>query len=124
MIVNVHIKGVGCDVASIPRFREKMNNARLVKRIFTDYEQKYITDKCLSTSTGIWAAKEAVSKSLGTGFFNFTVRDIEVRHNEQGQPQIILYNGAFECAKKLGIKYIHVSISHESELALAFAVAE
>lgn len=42
MIVNVHIKGVGCDVASIPRFREKMNNARLVKRIFTDYEQSIL----------------------------------------------------------------------------------
>ena len=73
---------------------------------------------------GIWAAKEAASKSLGTGFYGFTIKDIEVRHTAQGQPQIILYNGALKQAEQLGVKRIHISISHESEQALAFAVAE
>lgn len=122
--MNVCIKGVGCDIVSIPRFKEKMNNTRLADKIFTEYEQNYIADKQISSAAGIWAAKEAVSKSLGTGFCDFAVKDVEVRHNAQGQPQIILYNGALKRSEKLGIKCIHISISHESEQALAFAVAE
>ena len=124
MKMNFCIKGIGCDITSIPRFKEKMHNIRLIDKIFTEYEQNYIADKQISSASGIWAAKEAVSKSLGTGFCGFTVKDIEVRHNAQGQPQIILYNGALKRAEELGIKHIHISISHEYEQALSFAVAE
>ena len=124
MKMNVCIKGVGCDTVSIPRFEEKMNNTRLVDKLFTEYEQNYIADKQIPSAAGIWAAKEDASKSLGTGFYGFTIKDIEVRHTAQGQPQIILYNGALKQAEKLGVKRIHISISHESEQALAFAVAE
>lgn len=67
MKMNVCIKGVGCDTVSIPRFEEKMNNTRLVDKLFTEYEQNYIADKQIPSAAGIWAAKEAASKSLGTG---------------------------------------------------------
>lgn len=124
MKMNGFIKGVGCDIVSIPRFKEKMNNTRFADKIFTGYEQNYIADKQVSSAAGLWAAKEAVSKALGTGFVGFSVKDIEVRHTAQGQPQIILYNGAQKRSEELGIQNIHISISHESEQALAFAVAE
>ena len=68
MKMNVCIKGVGCDTVSIPRLEEKMTNTRLADMLFTEYEQNYIADKQIYSAAGIWAAKEAVSKSLGTGF--------------------------------------------------------
>ena len=98
MKMNVCIKGAGCDTVSIPRFEEKMNNTRVVDKLFTEYEQNYIADKQIPSAAGIWAAKEAASKSLGTGFYGFTIKDIEVRHTAHGQPQIILYNGALNLA--------------------------
>lgn len=73
MKMNVCIKGVGCDTVSIPRLEEKMTNTRLADMLFTEYEQNYIADKQIYSAAGIWAAKEAVSKSLGTGFCGFTL---------------------------------------------------
>ena len=67
MKINVCIKGVGCDIVSIPRLEEKMANTRLADKLFTEYGQNYIADKQIHSAAGIWAAKEAVSKSLGTG---------------------------------------------------------
>lgn len=124
MKMNICIKGVGCDTVSIPRFEEKMNNTRLVDKLFTEYEQNYIADKQIPSAAGIWAAKEAVSKALGTGFVGFTAKDIEIRHNESGTPQIMLYNGAKTRAELIDVKTVYISISHEKEQAMAFAVIE
>ena len=121
---NVCIKGVGCDIVSIPRFKEKMKNTRFADKIFTEHEQKYFADKQACTAAGLWAAKEAVSKALGTGFVGFTAKDIEVRHNESGTPQIVLYNGAGARSESIDVRNIHISISHEKEQALAFVVIE
>ena len=53
MKMNVCIKGVGCDTVSIPRFEEKMNNTRLVDKLFTEYEQNYIADKQIPSAAGL-----------------------------------------------------------------------
>ena len=71
MKMNVCIKGVGCDTVSIPRFEEKMNNTRLVDKLFTEYEQNYIADKQIPSAAGIWAAKEAASLLLLSNFSKF-----------------------------------------------------
>ena len=122
--MRVSIKGIGCDIVSISRIAKVIVDQKFLDKVYTVYEQDYIYQKGAQTAAGLWAAKEAASKSLGTGFYGFTIKDIEVRHTAQGQPQIILYNGALKQAEKLGVKRIHISISHESEQALAFAVAE
>lgn len=124
MKMNVCIKGVGCDIVDIPRFKEKMKNTRLVDKIFTEHEQKYFANRQVFTAAGLWAAKEAVSKALGTGFVGVTAKDIEIRHNENGTPQIVLYNGARSRSELIDVRNIHVSISHEKEQALAFVVIE
>ena len=71
MKMNVCIKGVGCDIVSIPRFEEKMNNTRLADKLFTEYEQNYIADKQIPSAAGIWAAKEAASLLLLSNFSKF-----------------------------------------------------
>ena len=72
MKMKICIKGVGCDIVSILRFKEKMKNIKFADKIFTVYEQNYLVNKPVSSAAGIWATKEAVSKSLGTGFCGFS----------------------------------------------------
>ena len=118
------IKGIGCDMVSVTRIAGLLCEEKFQNKVYTVYEQGYICQKNEQTAAGIWAAKEAVSKALGTGFNGFCMKDIEVRHSESGAPQIQLYNGAEMRAKKIGVKNIHVSISHEKQQAMAFVVVE
>ena len=118
------IKGVGCDIVSVSRIAEVIVDQRFLDKVYTVYEQAYISEKGKQTAAGLWAAKEAVSKALGTGFVGFTAKDIEIKHDKSGAPQIVLYNGAKTTAESVDAKNIHINISHEKEQALAFAVIE
>ena len=118
------IKGIGCDIVSVPRISQMMIKERFSEKVYTAYEQDYIKGKTIQTAAGIWAAKEAVSKALGTGFSGLTAKDIEVRHHENGMPYITLYNGAEKQANLLHIERIYISISHEKVFAMATAIAE
>lgn len=122
--MNGFIKGVGCDIVSVSRIAKVIVDQRFLDNVYTVYEREYISEKGTQTAAGIWAAKEAVSKALGTGFVGFTAKDIEIRHNESGAPQIVLYNGAKTRSEWIHVKNIYISISHEQEQALAFAVIE
>lgn len=118
------IKGIGCDIVDISRVEQLLNQNRFLEKVYTPYEQEYIRGKTAHTAAGLWAAKEAVSKALGTGFKGFVMKDIEILHNKNGQPQVMLCNGAKATAEKMKIKQIHISISHEDKQAIAFAVAQ
>ena len=73
---------------------------------------------------GKQAVKEAVAKSLGTGFLGFGPADIEVLRDELGKPYVKVYGGAREKARERNITWFHVSITNTNEYAVAFAVAE
>lgn len=118
------IRGVGCDIVSVSRIARLLRETRFLSSVCTEREQMYCKDKSAGTVAGLWAAKEAVSKALGTGFSGFTAKDIEVCHDEYGQPFAVLHNGAKREAAEHNVERIHLSISHEKEQAIAFAVAE
>ena len=73
------------------------------------------------TFAGRWAAKEAVSKVLGLGVRGIGWRDIEVVRLPTGQPSIKLHGRAAARADQLGMGRIAVSITHESDYAVAIA---
>lgn len=118
------IKGIGCDMVDISRIERLVRQSRFIQKVYTPYEQELVSDKSAHTAAGIWAAKEAVSKALGTGFAGFKIRDIEIRTNENGKPYVRLYEGAQRILSALGGEQIHLSISHERNQALAFTVIE
>lgn len=118
------IKGIGGDIVSVSRIAVLLGNTRFLDKVCTEYEQNYLCGKGAQTAAGIWAAKEAVSKALGTGCAGFGLHDIEVRHDENGAPRIVLHHGAKARAELIGATSVHVSISHETEQALAFAAIE
>ena len=120
------IKGTGIDMAEVVRIEKNIENERFLNKIYCENEIKYLSVRKFNpqTATGMFAAKEAVSKCLGTGFTNFGPRDIEIIKDELGKPMVKLMNNALKRAVKLNIDIIHLSISHTKEYAIAYCVAE
>lgn len=118
------IKGVGCDITKIERIEKLMLNTLFTRKVFTSAEQAYVSTKSIQSAAGLWAAKEAVSKALGTGFVGFSMRDIEILHDENGKPYAELHEGAQKRFEELCGKQLYVSISHENDTAIAFAIVE
>ncbi len=100
-----------------PRIRE-----RFITRVFTQAEQAQARNDN-ETLSGIFAAKEAVSKVLGTGIGKVAWQDIEILHEWSGEPLVYLHGNALLVAEKKGLKHWSVSITHDGGLAAAVAVA-
>jgi holo-[acyl-carrier protein] synthase len=101
--------------ASLARFGD-----RFTRRVLTSGEQRHVRGRP-ETMAGRWAAKEAVSKVLGLGVRGIGWRDIEIERLPTGQPAVRLHGRAAVRADQLGMDRIAVSISHESEYAVAIA---
>jgi holo-[acyl-carrier protein] synthase len=101
--------------AAIERFGERFSN-----RVLTPNERRYVRGRP-ETFAGRWAAKEAVSKVLGLGVRGIGWKDIEVERLPTGQPAIRLHGRAEQRAAQLGMGRIALSITHESDYAVAVA---
>ena len=74
---------------------------------------------------GRWAAKEAAVKALGCGFsLGIGPRHIEILPTPTGKPELRFTGPALERARQLGVRHIHVSITHERTTAAAVVVLE
>ena len=113
---------LGIDIIKVARIRDTLARfgARFTRRVLTPNEQRYVRDRP-ETFAGRWAAKEAVSKVLGLGVRGIGWRDIEVERLPTGQPAVRLHGRAAERARQLGMDRIALSITHESEYAVAIA---
>lgn len=67
-----------------------------------------------------FAAKEAFSKALGTGISGFSLREVELLHEDSGKPYLFLSGSAKELAGKLSFD---VSVTHTDALASATVIA-
>jgi holo-[acyl-carrier protein] synthase len=113
---------VGIDIIKVERIRAVLERfgQRFSRRVLTEAERRYVRDRP-ETMAGRWAAKEAVSKVLGLGVRGIGWRDIEVERLPTGQPAIRLHGRAASRAEQLGMGRIAVSITHESDYAVAIA---
>ncbi len=116
------ISEVGIDIIKVERIRKSLDRfgARFSNRVLTTGEQRYVRDRA-ETFAGRWAAKEAVSKVLGLGVRGIGWRDIEIERLPTGQPAVRLHGRAARRAEQLAMERIAVSISHESDYAIAIA---
>ncbi len=122
------IIGLGTDIVEITRIGQMIerHGELFLQRVYTEVEIRYCQQRKESMQhyAGRWAAKEAVMKTLGTGFTRGVGwQDIEVANTKSGQPRIILSGGAKEFATKRGIGEILITISHCRTYATATAVA-
>lgn len=116
--------GIGVDIIEIERIEKAIRkNDKFLQRLFNESEIAYIEKKGnrAETVAGLFAAKEAVSKVLGTGISVFPWLDIEISHTESGQPIVILKNQAKTLANEKSITNIMISISHCKTYAVANA---
>ncbi len=113
---------LGIDIIKVARIAETLARfgARFSRRVLTPAEQRYVRDRP-ETLAGRWAAKEAVSKVLGLGVRGIGWRDIEIERLPTGQPAVRLHGRAAARAEQLGMGRVAVSISHESDYAVAIA---
>jgi holo-[acyl-carrier protein] synthase len=119
---------IGTDIVECSRISQMMekHGAVFLQRVFTSGEIDYCSDKKMAYQhfAGRWAAKEAVLKTLGTGWAQGVQwTDVEVVRQPTGVPTIELRGRALEVANELGICRVLISISHTKEYAVAFATA-
>ena len=120
------ILGIGCDIIEITRIKKALQKENFLRKCFTDNELEYISLRGghARHAAAAFAAKEAVSKALGTGVRGFSMRDIEILHDSLGKPYVNVFCGAKRVLDDLGGGKINISISHCVEYAAAFAVIE
>jgi len=113
---------LGIDIIRVERIRASLARFgdRFTNRVLTPAEQRYVRGRP-ETMAGRWAAKEAVSKVLGLGVRGIGWRDIEVQRLPTGQPAVRLHGRAAARAEQLGMGRIALSITHESDYAVAIA---
>ena len=114
----------GVDIIEIARLQRSIDKYgdRFLQRVYTPAEIERYGNKTWSLAAR-WAAKEAVSKALGTGIGPVGWTEIEVLEDDQRAPVLRLSGRAADLARELGLTEWAVSLSHTDDLAIAFVVA-
>lgn len=120
------VLGIGIDIEEIARFETltKEWGLRFEKKVYTDEEIRYCSGKTRPPQhfAARFAAKEAFSKAIGTGWTGaFRWTDVEVRNDEAGKPSFILYNSL---AERFGDLNIQLSLSHSGAYVAAMVIIQ
>ena len=135
------IFGIGIDIAKVSRFEKWVRNSDMIYRFFneceileiegeTDDEKNKNREKKMAFLcehyASRFAAKEALSKALGTGFVGLSLSDFGIKKNENGKPEFLFGEKTTrileeKCGKNANVQ---LSISHEKEFAIAFVIIE
>ncbi|HAP67114.1 MAG TPA: ACP synthase [Nitrospinae bacterium] len=119
------IAGVGVDIVKIGRIKTAVDRwgEKFMDRVFTEDEKNYSLSKYnpYPHLAARFAYKEALAKALGTGFgMGIKWKDIELIRNENGKPEAKLNGTVKELADRKNIKNVMVSISHDTDYAIAY----
>ncbi len=119
------IVGIGVDIVDLARFeRAVARTPRLVDRLFAESEQfqgaRLLPVHSLAAR---FAAKEALIKALGTSD-GVHWHDMPVVSDDEGNPSFALRGGIAKTASERGISHIHLSMSHDAGVAIAYVIAE
>ncbi|WP_296632132.1 holo-ACP synthase [Rhodoluna sp.] len=114
------IVGIGVDAVELSRFETKLGeNQKLAERLFTAAE----LEAPIRTLAGRFAAKEALIKAL-SGATGLEWHGMQVQKEASGKPVFALSGKTAEIAAAAGVQNIHLSISHDGDMVIAFVIAE
>lgn len=114
------IVGIGVDLVDIPRFERSISRTpRLLERLFSP-EERVLSGRSLAAR---YAAKEALIKALG-GSDGVHWTEIEVTPEASGRPWFTLTGSTADVIAVRRISGLHLSMSHDAGLAIAYVVAE
>jgi holo-[acyl-carrier protein] synthase len=119
------IFGIGVDVVDLARFERALARTPMLKnRLFAQSERiKDGRELPLRSLAGRFAAKEAFIKALGSSS-GVQWHDMAVVSDSEGRPSMALRDSAAAIVATLGITAIHLSMSHDAGVAIAYVVAE
>lgn len=112
--------GIGIDVVDVARFAESLERTPAMReRLFTEQERS----RPVASLAARFAAKEALAKALGapTGM---AWPDAEVVSESTGDPHLEMRGSVLARANDLGVRTVHVSLSHDAGIASAVVVLE
>jgi holo-[acyl-carrier protein] synthase len=120
------VKGIGVDIIEIARVRQSIETLgdRFLDKVFTSREREYCSSKQNSFQhfAARFAAKEAVSKAMSTGWAGeFRWKDVEVMNDPSGQPRITLSGPLKELLVRARIL---VTLSHSESHVVAMVLIE
>ncbi|MBM3696227.1 MAG: holo-[acyl-carrier-protein] synthase [Actinobacteria bacterium] len=120
----MRIVGLGVDLAEVERVRSLLERyPRFAGRCFTAHEREYAFEHARPERrlAARFAGKEAVMKSLGTGWRRIRWTDVEITGG--GAPRAVLRGTAAARAAALGVTEVMVTVTHTDTTALVMAVA-
>ena len=119
------IVGIGNDIIEIERIEKAISKEGFKNKIYTQRELKNIEKRGNRTETyaGIFSAKEAISKAIGTGVREFSLTDLEILNDNLGKPYVVVSEKLDKILKTKKEDYqIEISISQSRKYATAMAI--
>lgn len=114
------IIGIGVDVVDLARFERAVDRTpALRERLFAPAERGLP----LRSLAGRFAAKEALIKAIGDST-GVTWQDMEIVSDGHRNPSFLLHNAVKSIVAARGIAAVHLSMSHDGGIAIAYVVAE
>jgi holo-[acyl-carrier protein] synthase len=123
------ILGIGTDLCEVSRVERSLERfgERFAQRILVDSELDVFRRrrKAAAYLAKRFAAKEALSKALGTGIhFPVNWHNVWVVNNRAGKPAFEFSRALQELLERRGVEKIHLSLTDETGMACAFVVVE
>jgi holo-[acyl-carrier protein] synthase len=120
------IVGIGVDLIKIQRIKEALDRSgmRFLEKVFTPKEIELASkgeDRAAYFATR-FAAKESVLKAFCTGWAGVKGTDIHIEPGARGEPLVKLSGGLAEMASQRGVTRVLVSLSYDSEYAIAMCI--
>lgn len=119
------IVGIGNDIIEIERIEKAISKEGFKAKVFTQREIENIVKRGNRTETyaGIFSAKEAISKAIGTGVREFALTDLEILNDDLGKPYVIVSDKLNKIIQRKKENYqIEIAISHSKKYATAIAI--
>ncbi len=116
------IYGIGNDLLEISRMEKSMESERFMAFSFSAAERTLFSDKPVKLA-GCFAAKEALSKALGTGVRGFSLDEISVLRDELGKPYFVFTGNISKIIESKSLT-AHVALTNSKEYVVANVVLE
>ena len=119
------IVGIGNDIIEIERIEKAISKEGFKNKVYTQKELENIEKRGdrVETYAGIFSAKEAISKAIGTGVREFSLTDLEILNDDLGKPYVVVSEKLDKIIKSKKEDYqIEISISHSKKYVIAIAI--
>ena len=119
------IVGIGNDIIEIERIEKAISKEGFKDKIYTQRELENIKKRGnrAETYAGVFSAKEAISKAIGTGVREFSLTNLEILNDDLGKHYVVVSEKLDKIIKSKKEDYqIEISISHSKKYAIAMAI--